>query len=381
MPRKRPAVLMLDDDPDDIRAQAIDLEEFAAVTVRRPQDVKASDVNRATVILIDYKLTNWPERDAAETVALQPANGVALASILRSYSDAHCTKRPRAFAIHSGQLAEIAGSHNVRLGEHTLASTINLEWVFQKGRSYSGTSFRDQMRSLADGVHRLPAKWPRAGKLAFRALSRLLSLSPAIRWRERAMEDVATCRPPAHSWSDATDGLAFARWLLHGVLPYPCFLWDVRYLAARLRVTPESLSALLRSGKRTADALSEVEYRGIFAGFAGDRWWRSGVEHFIWGWTKGQSSDASVLRAAVEHHLSRDLDHIEVPRPVVVVDQHFRPSNVQIDISEAVEVRPDYWPTYAEQAWVSRDTAIDDSEILALVARSDLPLTREGVSQ
>jgi hypothetical protein len=56
---------------------------------------------------------------------------------------------------------------------------------------------------------------------------------------------------------------------------------------------------------------------------------------------------------------------------VVTVDPSYRPSDRLIDVELAVEIQPDDWPSYAEQAWVSREDALSDAELRAQVVQGD----------
>jgi hypothetical protein len=165
--------------------------------------------------------------------------------------------------------------------------------------------------------------------------------------------------------------MAFIRWLLHQVLPYPSFLWEDRYLAARLYVKVESLRQVLESDKKARRVLAPLQYAGVLTGFIGERWWRAGVEHMLWDWTDGNPFDAAIVREAVRTHLSKSLELLDFKRPVVCVDpQSFRPTDEAIDVISAVEIKPDDWPAYAEQAWVSVDSTQDEG-IAALVVPQD----------
>jgi hypothetical protein len=150
----------------------------------------------------------------------------------------------------------------------------------------------------------------------------------------------------------------------------------VHYVGARLRVTPESLDEALRTEPKARRALSAFKYDGILSEFLGSRWWRVGVEQTLWDWTDGNPFDATMIRDAVIKHVSRNLGDVEQSQPVVCVDASFRPSATLIDIADAVEVRPDDWPAYADQAWVKRSDAEDDPDLEAMVPQQDRPLGR-----
>lgn len=368
--RRRAVVLLIDDDPAHLVAYGNDLAERATVIRRGPNEVTTSDLRKAQVVLIDYVLDDWPERDALKTVSLKPTNGVALAAVLRSNSQS--TRRGlRAFAIHSGKLHELGGGLPAPSREHAIARMLNLEWVFPKGAPAGGPSMPEQAAGLAHAVADLPSRWPEDPKKASELVIKLLALPGKAGWSDRARSDVESCRPPAHSWATATNGLVVLRWLLHNILPYPCFLCDDRYLAARLRVSPQSLRQAISHDRKASRALAPARYRGALSEFLGSRWWRVGVEQSLWTWTGGDSFDSTKLKLAVTKHVSADLEHLDVLQPVVCVDSSFRPTDDLIDLAGAVEVRSDDWPVYADQAWVRRSTATDDPDLMAFVVRRD----------
>jgi hypothetical protein len=164
--------------------------------------------------------------------------------------------------------------------------------------------------------------------------------------------------------------LALVRWLLHHVLPFPCFLWDHHYLASRFRVTPASLKAALENPK-TISALAPVTYKGILHDFLGPRWWRAGVEQLLWEWTGGLPFDLPALRKALKKHVSARLVPVDIVQPVVCIDTAFRPSDTLVDVADAVEIQPDEWPSYAEQAWITTKEAAADEDLRALVVAKD----------
>src|SRR5204863_143836 len=103
-----------------------------------------------------------------------------------------------------------------------------------------------KLQKAVDVLARKPAEVTTADpEKAQRFVSRLLATPPQQPWGSRAAADVETCHPPIHEWAASTHGMALLRWLLHQVLPYPSFLWEDRYLAARLCVKVESLRQAL----------------------------------------------------------------------------------------------------------------------------------------
>ncbi|PYQ31130.1 MAG: hypothetical protein DMF56_04300 [Acidobacteria bacterium] len=366
---KRPVVLTIDD--DDQNATELKLQKAVDVLARKPDEVTTADLKKANVILVDYQLEDWPGRQEVHSISLQPGNGVALAAVLRSQVEEHIGDQRRAFAIHSGKLDELSGGLPALSREHAIARTLNLEWVFSKRQNQKSPKLDVQVAALAGAVKALPRKWPENPEKAQRFVSRLLATPPQQPWGSRAAADVETCHPPIHEWAASTHGMALLRWLLHQVLPYPSFLWEDRYLAARLCVKVESLRQALASESKARRVLEPLRYKGVLAEFLGDRWWRAGVEHMLWEWTDGEPFNAVVVRDAVQAHVSKVLEPLKFNRPVVCVDpQSFRPLDQTIDVINAVEIKPDDWPAYAEQAWVHIDSTKDEG-IAALVVPQD----------
>lgn len=367
----RPVVLAIDDDEQ--TATELSLSSIATVVARQPDDVSVGDLRRANVVLIDYQIDRWPGRDDAPSITLRPAHGVALAAVLRSQSEApHAATwdTRRAFAIHSAKLHELAGGLPAPSREHVIARTLNLEWAFPKHHNPNHPPLREQVASLAAAVKSLPRTWPEDPEKAVSAVHRLLAVPAKERWRERALDDIAGCHPPVHAWASATKGMAVIRWLLHQVLPYPTFLLDSRYLAARLRVSADSLRSVLSKEKRAQRALLPSTYSGVLAGFLGSRWWRAGVEQLLWEWTEGDPFNPDALHKAVTKHVSKSLQALALSRPVVCVDDAFRPTDHFIEAVDAVEVKPDDWPSFAEQAWLPAATKATE-RVSALIAPQD----------
>jgi hypothetical protein len=368
----RPIVLAIDD--DELSGTELSLRGSADVITRQPDEVTVGDLRRANVVLIDYQIDDWPGRDSAAAITLKPANGVALAAVLRSQAENRSVRweTRRAFAIHSGKLHELAGGLPAPSREHAIARTLNLEWAFSKAHSAHNPPLRVQVESLAKAVKRLPLRWPSEPEKAVEVVQKLLDApSGKERWRERAFDDVAACQPPVHAWANATKGMAVIRWLLHQVLPYPTFLWDERYLAARLHVTAASLRKALSIEKRAQRAFAETGYSGVLDAFLGRRWWRAGIEHLLWQWTDGDPFNGAALQMAVRKRVSKSLDALDLNRPVVCVDDRsFRPTDHFVDAANAVEVKPDDWPSFAEQAWLPEATR-GTEKVFALVVAQD----------
>jgi len=249
--------------------------------------------------------------------------------------------------------------------EHIIARHNNLEWVFQKN-----TSHNERFLHLARAVVRLRQVWTGAVTKRRAACEKLLGL-PNLDWSEAAREDVDACHPPIHDLAARSHGLPLLRWVLHRVLPYPCFLWSAERLAVRLRINTKQLAHLLKGRSRLAQALKQCRYDGILAGFQGDRWWSAGVEHSLWELTAGRPRDADLLAQLTgSTHASTE------PELVLCMHDDHTWLSEPIPMSQAVRIQPDDWPPFAEQAWTTTELARVSATIKSLVVRSDIERLR-----
>ncbi len=368
----RPLVLVIDDRSDEERLRDQVWGADIEVWVEHPQDVTDLQLLQASLVLVDYRLDNWPERDNASCLGLRPPNGLALAAVFREQVQGDQTQAI-AFAVHSAHLPDLSGGLPPEPRQHLIARAHNLEWVFAK------TTTRDESRdlagqvaSLASAVQRLPASWladQPDGRWSI--ATSLLAVPPDAAWADEAIAGVQDCHPPVHELSERSHGLSFLRWLAQRILPYPCFLWDTHYLSARLRVTHDSLSQALASNTSLTEMLEPCAYKGILHGFLGPRWWRAGIEAFLWAVTEGNPFEVEVLHSALQPLCRDQLRFSEQSQPVVCLDRDYRPLPEDVDIDDAVRIQPDDWPSYADQAWTTIALARDEPSLRALVLSED----------
>lgn len=376
--KRTPRILVIDDREEGVGSLKLALErrKRTKVSVLHPQEVELDDLRAADLVLVDYVLDAWPERDDVQCISLQPPDGLALASVFRRRVHVEEDTSPTAFAIHTGQLPRLAAPLPPDHREHVLARMNNLEWVFRK-EGDGELLLADQVVSLAQAVVTLPKHWPtRDAGARLAQLATLLSVPKAEDVRSRILEGIENCMPPIHELSEWSHGLSVLRWMLHRILPYPCFLWDSFYLAARLRVDHRELQSAMAEGNPLRKKLRPAEYRGILATFAGLRWWRPAVEHLLWRETDGKSFDVRSVHGALNRITGRSLK-ASTPRehPVVCVDQHYRAVELAA-IEEAVHIRPD-WPSYADQAWTTPERVQEEPALKALIV-SDSQHEAEG---
>lgn len=366
-----PRVLVVDDSPDDLQSRR-DLTNSDGkiwVDLRHPQDVTKDDLDTASVVLVDLVLDSWPERDKLSTLGLKPSNGLALLSVLQEH--AHGSgRRPCAFALHTGKMDRLR--HQLADSEHIVARAHNLDWVFRKN---DGSAW-NQIASLAQAVAGLPSAWSVEDRERNVTSIRTWLGLPSVYWAKRAWRDVEECHPPAHELAVTTHGIALVRWLLHRILPYPCFLIDIHHLAARLRLELKSLRGAM-SGGELDEWLKPARYVGHLGAFAGPRWWRSGIEALVFELTAEAPADPTLLERKLKEKSSA-LRGSPVREPVVVVDGRYVPLDELGDADSAVRIVPDSWPPFADQAWTTPELAHDDDRLRAIVRITDSQRIDEG---
>jgi hypothetical protein len=364
-PTKKPTVLVVDDDLSTARSLEAELGDRARIILTDPSDVEADDLAVADLILVDYTLDDWADRETFRGLADWPRQGLALAAVLRAHTDALAGDRPVAFALYSGRIASIAGTLPTEVRDHVLARLNNLEWVFEKGSTDLGIRIGD----LADAVVRLGAG--SASEAPAERLERFLAL-PDAAWADSGRRSVEACHPPLHELSEATHMLALLRWFAHRILPYPCFLWDRAHVAAALGITPTSLEQVLSTSNQLRDALDPVAYGGAMSQFLGGRWWRAGIENVVWD-TVSDTADMETRRATLSALARTELEALP-SRPVVPIDADYQPADAPVAVELAVRVQPDDWPPFADDAWTTLECAREDDHLRSLVVESDRPL-------
>jgi hypothetical protein len=370
----KPKILLVDDEsterPQRLLAEV--LKASAAVQVRSPEELTKETLSQAELILLDFNLGEWEEL-AGVPIARKPINGLALAAVLRAHIGDRGLKsnRATAFALRSGYLQELVGDTAGSRAVHLLARLNNLEWVFAKGT----TSSELQIVALASAVNALRKGW-RKREHTFRGAMEALLKLPREPWATTSREDVDSCQPPIDELSGTSHGIPFLRWLLHRILPYPCFLWSETRLANRLRLSEEQLAALLARRTSLAMKLRTARYKGLLADFAGPRWWSAGIESALWSLTDGRPHDAAHLARLTrqqEPAMGEELDS------VLCVDGDIRVMSDVVPSRLAVRVMPDDWPPFAEQPW-ARIGLIDEApHMRAIVHKADLPRLKGSV--
>jgi CheY-like chemotaxis protein len=360
-----PKVLIVDDAPGrqntaakSLRARGLDVE------VLGPGGVMGEHLSTADLVLVDFDLSAWSDREESEPISLQPLDGLALAAVLRSHLGYGKQTNPTAFALHTGHMGELSADAPQYFSVQGLSRIHNLEWIFQKGR-------RDRLAaiaSLARAVDAMPDRWPSEVDEATAALEELLAIDTSSEMADEAKRDLEAAHPPTHELSNLSQGMTALRWMLQRILPYPCFLLDDWHLAARLGVSCDSLQKALEKGS-LASSLARAEYGGFLCDFAGRRWWRAGIEV----WVDEVSDRGSWSRRKLGAALAKKyptLKSLEMEAPVVAVDGSDATVGL-VDAGLAVRVQFDDWPSFAESAWARIDDVLADDALRARVVRDD----------
>jgi len=363
----KPFILMIDDVHESSRPLQDLLTQRGRVVARvdHPQEVEPAILERADLVLMDWMLQHWPERDTGDLpLTLRPMTGLALGAVLRGHLKGNL--RPTAFAIYSGELDQISPDVPPEPRVHVLAKMNNQEWVFQKGDPRQLEAIARQVEELAFSVRQLPDTLLPPKLTNFRSLLQLADESP---WCERALEDIEKFRPPTFEMAALNYHLGILRWMLHRILPYPCFLLDEHRLAARLGVTVSSLrEGLERSDAGLKRLLEGSEYRGILSGFLGRRWWRAGL-----AWMLDQQLGQNAPLTRIQDYVCDRVPSLQrVPKgSLVCVSQDEKARDGLYEDSEVVEVRFEDWPSEAEPAYMTIDSVKEDVMLRDLVVKAD----------
>ncbi len=367
-----PHILIVDD--EETSPHELGFDTRAVTRARHPQDVDVSDLCWADLVLMDFVLNNWSERDDLDQVSLQPRNGLALAAVLREHADAvnNGDHSYTAFAIHSAHIGDISARlQTTNRTPYVVARLNNLEWAFDKadtGRFASATA-------LADAVRHVSASWPavKAGDIRA-AMADLLHLSRDATWSERAADDIVLCQAPFSGFSAGTNRLLFLRWLLHGIMPYPTFLLAMHWVAARLRIAPASLRQVLNSESDLASDLAACRYDGLLAAFGDPRWWRAAVDQYAWDLRAKGAREPAQFHVELERRAGIPLEYVDAVSPVVCVDLELKPRDELCALESVVRLVPDLWPAYADPAYAEVEVVLEKADLRSIVHPLDRDL-------
>ena len=375
---EKPYILVVDDEPNELPSKQakLELDDFANVSVLHPQKVKLAHLETADLVLVDYRLDHWMERDIEKTVSFRPENGLALAVVLREQADGLGKDNLTAFALHTGFLGKIKGRWlPSETAQHVVARLNNLEWVFPKSESRD----YDQILILANAVKQLPKKWPEHSDKSENIIKNLLAIEVSPKWSELCWREVLECRAPIHEMTSGRHGILFARWLLHEVLPYPSFLWSEYWVAARLGITLKDLRKVIKGDNSLAEDLESMRYSGILSGFLGERWWRGAIEGYVWELAGRSRAEEKTLQQSLAERAQMKLRSIDLEPALVSLDVNLEPTERFVSPMTAVTLRPDHWPAFADPAWMDIETVRENPLLQSIV--DPLDMHRVGISE
>lgn len=378
---ERPRILFVDDDEAAVQAVLPELFEPLGVDtrLRHPEVVQDRDIGWADLVVVDYFLSAWDERDDVESAARAPRDGLAAAAAMRSTllptlserSGGAGPVRQVAFALWSSHLSEASFQLPEVLIPHVFARENNLEWAFPRWRVLSPEGAASVV-SLARAVGSLPDRWGGASD-ARGQLWQVLGLEGASdEWDSEGRMQVLACHPPLHELSERSGGLAVLRWLLHRILPYPCFLLSAADVAVRLRL-PATTSL---ENSPLAKTLSAYRYQGVLADFFGPMWWRAGIDEWLFDATESDSGDPKKVANVVNSFgIASDP---AIVNPVRYVNPDLTRSSEAVAIEDTVRVQPDDWPPYAEPAFARIQDAQANAFLRSLIDPVDAYLLEEA---
>ncbi|MDE2670183.1 MAG: hypothetical protein OXI51_11065 [Chloroflexota bacterium] len=380
MNSSRPKIVVIDDDLADADGIVGDVaDEPVQVIPMTPDSIEPDELEAAQLVVVDYLLENWRERDELSNPALKPMNGLALIEVLRSHILEKRVDRghtPAGFVLYSGD-GEAFPESSLRYGsrhEHLVARLINLDWFIFKGRDQAHR--RNTLLSLATGFSQLGPTWPAASE-SEAEVYRLLALGGDEPWEIDAREDVVACFGPIHG--DLTQVAArhrsaapFVRWLLHRILPYPSCLWPLEHVAAHLRMEVDALRAVLETGTSQLSAeLAKVSYAGPFRSLLGDRWWKAGVTDLVWRLTDGNPFSGDVVNRRVRDAAGSGAGIIAGAPVVPVLNEEFHLAGELSPVDGVVRLQLDEWPAYATLPAIKIETLDDTPDLKSYVLADD----------
>jgi len=368
----KPFVLVVDDDPTQ-EAFALLLSQHGVEAKHvLPGDLTSADLDRASLVLIDEFIENWPGREAVkDEVGLFVRDGVALAGVLRSgldgrgpAPDASPTPKSTALALRTAHLDVLAAGTPGYIRPMSIANSHDLEWVAEKV-----TTTVEALAALASAAAALPGEWSNPAEPA--AQLQWLALGDSS-WRDGAIAQIELCRPPWSVVAATSAGRRWLSWFLQRILPFPTFLVDDLRAASYLGLKPSALDAVANGASELAELLKGAEYTGQLATFAGRRWWRAGiaaVKTLALETAEGRMAD-DIARAVVALHGS-ELDTLNLRHPVFQIDADYRVIDEPLEITDAVRLQPDDWPSYADDPWLATASIDVEQALAALIVIDD----------
>ena len=370
--RHKPSILFVDDDPESVQSElslVVGYTELVFTEVVHPNDLEADQIECADLILVDYHLARWFERDTHSSLTMKPRTGLSVTGVLRDHIDQPGKSGATAIALHTGYLQDIRGSRVASHSAcHVVARLNNLEWIFEKPDKRRF----EKMARLAAAVGQLPRGWPKTAHKAIDEVQRLLNMDHEHQSFERCWRDVRECQVPIYELTSSGHQIQFLRWILHQILPYPTFLRDKHRVAARLGITVAALHEVVDDGSsKLAKDLGILRYKGVLSDFLGERWWSGALEDYVWNLVQEGGGDLKRLQDILRERAGRPL-RLAVANPVVCLNSDLEPDTEFSTPSEVLRLRPDHWPAFADFAWMRATTMRGNKAFLEMVDPLDI---------
>jgi hypothetical protein len=109
----------------------------------------------------------------------------------------------------------------------------------------------------------------------------------------------------------------------------------------------------------------------MLSDFLGVRWWRSGIEAWIWEVTDAQPHRPEKLLEVLKKRGIKGLEPVPTDHELVCLGHDYRFLEKLYRLKDAVRIQPDHWPPYADQAWSPIEVVRNDRALRALVMQDD----------
>lgn len=366
----KPFVLVVDDDPNQ-ELFALQLSKFGLDAKHvLPEDVTIADIKRASLLVVDEFIENWPTRESLkESPALYVSDGIALSAVLRAHlerrgsSISESVPSKTAIVLRTGQLEHLSRGLPKYLWSLAVAGRHDLEWVAAKTLEQAAA-----LGGIAFAAAELPSLWEPANpepQLSWLALAQ-------VSWRAEALAQIEQCRPPWSALSSTSAGRLWLAWFLQRILPFPTFLVDDLRAASYLGLKPSALDPILNGKTEVSQILSSALYTGHLSEFSGRRWWRAGIgalRRLVLETADDRSLVGSGRRIAEMQN--EPLEQLGLKFPVFTIDYDYTTATNPIEITEAVRLQPDGWPSYADDPWLAVEDIRDEPELAKLIVIDD----------
>ena len=290
------------------------------------------------IVIYDYRL----DENVGNAVSpLYPRDGVAANALVRSLErrDEYGGKM---HAILSG--AYVSPTDSFEFSDDPLIRAFQLEADWS-GRKDSVPAFSSGLREFAAALDLVRALRTEAAEESIKAV---LSLKPSS-WSARAWEEVVQFGPPIGN--PAETPVRLVRWLSSTAVPFPSFIVDTSLAALRLGVDVDWFRH-----QRFFFEQIECRYQGALSQLAGPRWWRVGLDQWLWEETGGRPQDAEAICRAM-HAATGAEPRLLQPSLVPVHDLWGAGTGELVAIQDALRFRPVYWPLACGTAWTPRERA------------------------